>query len=142
MAKFENIFGNFVMIGLMILALFSLIFVVQNNNEAPQPLSDDALFNNTFASLNDTIGSLEQTSDSKYTLFSEERPPPGVFSIVLFTIINVGKTFGNIIFVLFTIIIKIPLIILGIDPSIVSMLIAFLTISVIIALWVVYKFGG
>ncbi len=142
MARFENIFGNFVMIGLMILALFSLVFIIQNRNEAPQPLSDDALFNNTYASLNNTIGSLEQTSDSKYTLFSEEKPPPGVFSIVLFTIINVGKTFGNIIFILFTVIIKIPLIVLGIDPSIVSMIISFLTISVIIALWIVYKFGG
>ncbi len=142
MARFESIFGNFVMIGLMVLGLFSLIFVVQNNNEAPQPLSDDSLFNNTYASLNNTIGSLEQTSDSKYTLFSEEKPPPGVFSIVLFTIINVGKTFGNIIFVLFTVIIKIPLIVLGIDPSITAMLVSFLTISVIISLWIVYKFGG
>ena len=142
MARFESIFGNFAMIGLMVLALFSLVFVVQNNNESPQPLSDDKLFNNTFTNLNNTIGSLEQTSDSKYTLFSEEKPPPGVFSIVLFTIINVGKTFGNIIFVLFTVIIKIPLIVLGIEPSIVSMITAFLTISVIIALWIVYKFGG
>ena len=142
MAKFENIFGNFVMIGLVVLALFSLIIVVQKNNDASQPLIEDKLFNSTYLNLNDTIADLESTSSSKYGLFTTEKPVLGFGSIVLFTIVNVGKTFGNIIFVLFTLIIKVPLIVLGVDPTITSMLISFLTISIIIALWVVYKFGG
>ena len=142
MARFENIFGNFVMIGLMVLALFSLIIIVQNDNEASQPLIEDSLFNSTYANLNDTFGSLEETSSSKYNLFSKEPPALGFGSIVLFTIANVGKTFGNIIFVIFTSIIKVPLVVLGIDPTIISMILSFLTISIIIALWIVYKFGG
>ncbi len=142
MAKFESIYGNFVMIGMMVLALFSIIVIVQNDNQAPQPLSDDELFNSTYGNLNQTIRSLEETSSGKYSLFSTERPVLGFGAIVLFTIVNVGKTFGDVIFVLFTFILKIPLIVLGIDPSITAMIISFLTISVIIALWIVYKFGG
>lgn len=142
MAKFEDIFGNFVMVGLIVLALFSLIIIIQGDNEASQPLADNELFNSTYGSLNETIGSLEGESASKYNIFSTETPAPGFGSIVMFTIVSVGKTFGNLIFAIFILIIKVPLIVLGIDPTIVAMIISFLTISVVIALWIVYKFGG
>ncbi len=142
MAKFEDIFGNFVMVSLMILALFSVIIIIQNDNNAPQPLVEDELFNSTYGSLNETIGSLEGSSSTQYNIFSKDSPKPGFGAIVMFTIVNVGKTFGNLIFVMFTLIIKLPLIVLGIDQTIVSMIISFLTITVVIALWIVYKFGG
>ena len=142
MAKFEDIFGNFVMVSLMILALFSVIIIIQNDNNAPQPLVEDELFNSTYGSLNETIGSLEGSSSTQYNIFSKDSPKPGFGAIVMFTIVNVGKTFGNLIFVMFTLIIKLPLIVLGIDQTIVSMIISFLTIIVVIALWIVYKFGG
>lgn len=142
MAKFEEIFGNFVFAGLMVLALFSLIIVVQANNNAPQPLADNELFSSTYGSLNRTIESLEGTSSTQADLFFTETPAPGFASIVLLTIVSAGKTFGSLIFVMFTLIIKLPLIVLGIDQTIVSMILSFLTISVIIALWIVYKFGG
>ncbi len=142
MAKFEDLFGNFVMVGLMVLALFSLIIIVQIDNDAAQPLADSELFNSTYGSLNETIGSLEGTSATQYNLFSKETPTPGFGSIVLFTIVSVSKTFGNMIFALFILLIKVPLIVLGVDPTIVSMIISFLTISVVIALWIIYKFGG
>ncbi len=142
MARFENIFGNFIMLGLVVLAIFSVIVIIQSDNDAIQPLIEDKLFNSTFGNLNDTISSVGETSAEKYTLFNEETPVLGFGSIVLFTIVNVGKTFGNLIFAVFILVIKLPLVVLGIEASIVAMLTSFLTISVIIALWVVYKFGG
>lgn len=142
MARFENIFGNFVMVGLVILGLFSVIVIVQGDNNATQPLIEDALFNETYAGLNNTISGLEATSTSKFLLFNTETPVLGFGSIVLFTIVNVGKTFGSLIFTMFTLMIKVPLVVLGIEASITAMIISFLTITTIIALWVVYKFGG
>ncbi len=142
MVKFEDIFGNFAFIGLVALALISVIFIVQGNNDASQPLSDNELVGDTYGNLSDTIGSLEGTGSTQYGLFSKEKPTPGFGAIVMFTIVSVGKTFGNVIFTIFTFLIKIPLIVLGIEQTIVAMIMSFLTISVIIALWVVYKFGG
>lgn len=142
MAKFEEIFRNFAFLSLLILALISLIVIVQNQNDAPQPLGENALINSTYGNLNDTIGSLEGTSSTQYDTFNKEKPNPGFLSIVLFGIVTVGKTFGSIVFTVFTLVIKIPLIVLGIDQTIVSMIVSFLTISVIIGLWLIYKFGG
>ena len=124
------------------LALFSVIIVVQRDNDASQPLVDNELISGTYGNLNNTIGSLGGTSATQYNLFSKEKPSPAFGSIVLFTIVSIGKTFGNMIFSIFTLIIKVPLIVLGINQTIIAMIISFLTISVVIALWVVYKFGG
>jgi len=140
--KFEEIFGTFAFLGLIVLALFSVIIIVQGGNEASQPLVDNELISGTYGSLNETIGSLEGTSSTQYSLFTKETPKPGFGAIVMYTIVSIGKTFGTIIFVIFTLIIKVPLIVLGIEQTIVAMIMSFLTISVVIALWVVYKFGG
>ncbi len=142
MARFQDIFGNLAFIGLLVLALFSVIIIVQGTNEAVQPLIDNELVSGTYGDLNETMGSLEGTSSTQYGLFSKEKPSPGFGAIVMFTIVSIGKTFGNIIFTFFTLIIKVPLIVLGIEQTIVAMILSFLTITTVIALWVVYKFGG
>ncbi len=142
MGKFENIFENMVFGGLLILALFSVIIIVQGDNSAEQPLSENELVGGTYGSLNNTISSLEGTSSTQYGLFSTETPNPSFGSIVLFRIVSVGKTFGNAIFALFILAIRLPLLVLGIPQTIASMIISFLTISVIIGLWIIYKFGG
>lgn len=142
MAQFQDIFGNFALVGLLVLAIFSLIFIVQTDNNATQPLAENVLINRTYTNLNDTMSSLESEGTNKYNLFSTEKPALGFGSIVLFTIVNAGSTFGNIIFIIFTLIIKVPLIVLGVDPTVTAMIISFLSISIIIALWIVYKFGG
>ncbi len=142
MAKFEDIFGTFAFLGLMVLAIFSVIILVQSDNEAEQPLIENELISGTYGNLNETIGSLEGTSSTQYDLFSKEKPSPAFGSIVLFTIVSIGKTFGNMIFAVFILVIKVPLIVLGISQTIVAMIISFLTISVVISLWIVYKFGG
>ena len=142
MGKFEDIFGNMVFVGLMVLALFSVIIIVQNDNNAEQPLSDNELISATSGSLNETISSLEGTSSTQYNLFSSEKPSPTFGSIVLFTIVSIGKTFGSAVFSIFILVIKVPLIVFGISQTIVSMIVSFLTISLVIGLWIVYKFGG
>jgi len=142
MVKFENLFGNLAWIGLVALALFSIVILVQGDNNASQPLINDALFNSSFGGLNDTIGALEGVSSTQYSTFSSEKPKTGFGSIVLFTIVSAGKTFSNVIFAIFTIVIKLPLVVLGIDPTITAMIVSLLTITVIISLWIVYKFGG
>ncbi len=142
MGKFEDIFGNMVFLGLIVMALFSVVIIVQNDNNAEQPLSDNELISATSGSLNETISSLEGTSSTQYDIFSTEKPSPTFGSIVLFTIVSVVKSFGSVVFSIFILIIKVPLIVFGIEQSIVSIIISFLTISVVIASWVVYKFGG
>lgn len=142
MSSFQKTWTNFAFVAMMILAILAMIVTTQSNNHATQPIIENDLFNGTYFSLNSTLLGLEDTSNTQYDSFTSETPAPGFGSIVMFTIVSVGKTFGTLLFSIFSIIVKIPLIILGIDPTITAVLVSFVTITIIISLWLVYKFGG
>lgn len=142
MASFQDIFGNFVFLGIFILAGLALIIANQSTNGAVQPIVEDAIFNDSFESLESSLSSLEGSSEIQYDQFTAEAPKPGFVSIVLFGIVGAGKTFGNLTIAVFTVLIKLPLLVLGISATIFSVIVSWLVISLIVAAWILYKVGG
>ncbi len=142
MVGFKELVGKFIMVALIVLPLMSFIAITQSDNSAPQSMTDNNIFNESFGGLIDTIGDATQEADEKYDVFNQETPQPGFGSIVLFGIVSVGKTFSNVIFAFFISIIKLPLVVLGVPSTIYNLILTWLTVVVIIAAWLVYKFGG
>ena len=142
MAQFSDTFRSFTLLSLMMIGLFGFVINIQSDNNAPDPVINNLLFNNTVSKLKVNITSLENESSIQGNEFYKEKPIPGVGSILLFTIVSFGKTFSNVIFGLFIILLNLPLIILGIDPTISSTLWSLLMVIVVTALWGLYKWGG
>lgn len=142
MANFQDMFGNFLWLGLFILAGFTFMILVQNANNATQPIIEDPLFNESFEDLTSSLSGLEDTSGVQYSQFIGEEPKTGFGSIVLFGIVSAGKTFGNVVIGMFTILIKLPLVVIGIPQTLFSVIITWIIISLIIAAWILYKLGG
>lgn len=142
MAQLNEIFGNMAFLGLFILAGLGFVVVTQANNDAVQPLSDDALFNTYYGNLSDNLEGLETIGTTQYGQFTEEVPEPGFGSILLFGIVAVGKTFSNTTLSLFTFIVTLPLHVLGLPVTLISTLVTYLIIGIIIAGWSLYKLGG
>lgn len=142
MVSFQELFGNFLWLGLFILAGFTFIIFVQDANNAAQPILENPLFNESFEDLTSTLSGLEDTSGIQYSQFIGEEPKVGFGSIVLFGIVSAGKTFGNVIIGMFTILIKLPLVVIGIPQTLFSVIITWIIISLIIGAWVLYKLGG
>lgn len=142
MVDFKDLVGKFIVIGVLVLAMFMFIIQIQDDNDATSKLEDEAIFNESVSALADTIDDSSEAATEKYDVFNSEEPKPGFGSIVLFAIVSVGKTFSNIVFGIFAVVIKLPLQVLGIPASVVSMLATWMIILVIITLWLVYKLGG
>lgn len=145
MVRFNDLIGNFLFAALMFVALFGLIVVVQADNNAVNPIVDNPIFggeNGTFNKLQEKISDVDNNSSAQYEAFSNEKPDPSFGSIVLFTIAGVGKTFGSLTIDIFEILVKLPVIVLGIDPNILSIISSWLAIVLVLASWAVYKFGG
>ena len=145
MVRFNDVIGNFLFAALILVALFGLIVGIQFDNNAPNPLTDDPIFggeDGTYNQLQSKISDIDNKSSQQYESFSDEKPDPSFGSIVLFTIAGVGKTFGSLGIDLFTILIKLPVVVLGIDPNILSLITSWLAIALVLALWATYKFGG
>lgn len=139
---FQQTFYNFMLLALMLLAILSMIFTVQRDNNAPQPLANNSLFNETASRLGANLTNGQNSSQTQQSIFSAETPAPGFGSIVLFGIVSAGKTFTNMIYNIFDVILRIPMVVLGIDSEIVSALVSILVITLIIGIWIVYKLGG
>lgn len=142
MANFEKLFNNFLWLGGFIFVVVAFIFTIQSDNNASQPISDEPLVNELYSNLQQNISTSENQSKEQYGIFSDEAPEPTLGSIVLFSIVGAAKTFGNIIIGTLLIIIKLPLVVLGIDPTIPSMIMTWISIATIFGLWATYKFGG
>jgi len=142
MASFQDIFMNFLWLGLFVLAALSFVITIQSTDNATQPIIEDPFFNESFGELRSDISALEDTSQLQYDEFTSEQPQLGFGSIVLFGIVAAGKTFGNVVFGFFGALLNIPLVILGIPQTLFATFITGLVISLIISAWVLYKLGG
>lgn len=142
MANFENLTIKFILSALMLISIFSFITITQSDNNAVDPIRNNAIFNDSVGLLINKIDNGTSSAQGKYEAFNSEEPAQGVGSIILFGIVSVGKAFSQIIFGFFGAIIKLPLIVLGIPASVYNLIIMWLIIAVIVGVWLLYKLGG
>lgn len=142
MASFSEIFVSILVVGLVVFGAISFAVTTQSDNGASQRIIDDPLINDSFEGLRENLEGLESTSQGQYGNFTSEQPKTGFGSIVVFAIVSVGKNFGNVIIDLATLIVTLPLTVLGIPATASSVIFAWLILSVLVALWILYKLGG
>lgn len=142
MVKFYDLFSNFMLIGLVILSIFAFAVFFQQENNVESQFIEDTLMNNTYNSLYENLNSLRDESQTQKTLFESENPTSGFGTILLFSIVSSGKVFNGMIVSIFNTLIKLPVVILGLDPTTVSVLSTWLILTIILGLWAIYKLGG
>ena len=142
MAQFSDLFMNFMLIGLVVISLLSFGILYQEDNNAENKFIENSLVNETYTNLNTTLSDLRDQSQAQKTLFESENPTSGFGTILLFSIVSSGKVFNSMIIGVFNTLTKLPVVVLGIDPVVLSVIGTMLILTIIIGLWVVYKLGG
>lgn len=142
MANFQNLFVNMAFIGLIVFGLFAFTIIVQEDNDAPEKIVDNSLINNTYTSLRSDLEGFQESSQAQKLLFEREQPTLGFGTLLFYSVISAGKVFNGMIGVVFNSIIKLPVVILGLDPVLVSVITTILVLVIIVGLWIIYKVGG
>lgn len=142
MAKFESLFINFMIIGLIILGVLIFSITLQEDNNLSDKFIENKIINNTYSGLRTDLTGLSDQSQTQKSLFESENPTAGFGTILLFSIVSAGKVFNGMIIALFNTLIKLPVVFLGLDDAIVSVLSTILILTIIIGLWAIYKLGG
>ena len=140
--KFFDLFKNYMFIGLMIFSILTFIIIVQSDNSVGDPIVGDPILNTTYSNLGTTLGELRNQSQAQKELFEGENPTTGIGSILLFSILSAGKVFNGMIIGVFNTILKLPVVVLGFDPILLSIFGTLLVASILFSLWAVYKLGG
>lgn len=142
MARFYDLFMNWMLIGLVVVSMLSFGVLFQEDNDVENKFIENSLMNQTYSSLRTDLGELRDQSQAQKTLFESENPTSGFGTILLFSIVSTGKVFNSMIIGTFNTLIKLPMVILGVDPIVSSVIGTMLILTIIIGLWIVYKLGG
>ncbi len=142
MGKFEELFISFALGTLLIVSLFAFGFTLQTDNNADETLRNNSLLNSSFGQLQDNLGGMRDQSQTQRELFEEETPTAGFGSLILFSIVSSGKVFTGITIGAFNILIKLPMVLFGVDPIVSSVLSTILIVVLLIGAWVLIKLGG
>ncbi len=142
MGSFLELFVKYMFVGLIVLSLFSFIILFQSENNVADPFVDNELINSTFNDLRTNLEGLEGQTQTQKDLFETEDPKTGFGSLILKSIVSSGKTFNSMIVGVLNILITLPVVFLGLDRVVVSVLMTVLGIIIIFGLWTVYKLGG
>ena len=142
MSKFEKLFVNFMIIGLIVLGLLIFASILQEDNSITDKFIEHPILNDTYTTLNNSLVQFGGKSQAHKTLFESENPTSSFGSILLVSIVSGGKIFNGMILSVFNILIKLPVAFLDLDPAIVSVFSTILILAIILGLWSIYKLGG
>jgi hypothetical protein len=142
MANFEGLTAKLIVSALLLISIFSFIVINQRDNNAANPMEENAIFNQSMGLLLNKIDNGTSSANEKYGVFNSEEPQTGFGSIVLFGIVSVGKSFSQIITGFFTAAVKLPLSVLGIPANVYNLITTWLIIAIIVGAWLLYKLGG
>lgn len=142
MANFEKTFITLALFGLMVIAIFSFVINVQNDNEASDGIINNDLVNNTYSDLGGKIDNDVRSAESSYVSFNENNPTIDAGQIVLSTIVSAGKVFNGMGIGFYTIIVKLPARYLGIDEKVLGIIFTIIVLVIIIGLYILARVGA
>ena len=140
MTSIKNILSRMIMLGVLVFAIMSFIIISQNNNNVNV---SDRLKNNTL--INESYGDLEnrlnqQTSSENALNALEEVPPQDyVGDLDVASTVSATRTARSIITGLWNIYVKLPMVILGVDPAVAGAITTILLIFMAIGIWAIWK---
>lgn len=141
MANFQELFLNFSLIALIVIGVIAFSVSYQTENGRTDGIVTDPLMNDTYNKLYNNASAFGSESDAARELFENEDPKVGLGSLLLVSIKSGGTIFTGLIVSTVNIITKLPVVLFGVDPVIISILISILVVTIILGLWIVYKLG-
>lgn len=140
--SFSDIFITFSIVSLFVFSTISFVALLQEENNAPTSILDNALINSTFVSLSSNISQQEVSTNTSKGAFDSDVPAPGFGSLIIFAIVGVAQGFTSIIITTYNILIILPLSLLGIPSQVANILGSILMMTLIFLAWRLYRVGS
>ncbi len=141
-ASFRETFVIFALIGVFVFASISFIVKTQTDNSVTRTILEDGIINRTYVDLESNLNSTREQVQTQKDSFESENPERGFGSLIIFSIVGVGKTFAGMTLGVYNIFIVLPSEVLGIPRIVVGVFTAILVVSLILLVWRVYRSGA
>lgn len=137
--ELKKIMINMALLGLFVFALFAFIITTQSDNNVAVPITNNSLINTTYGDLENEITSSQREVQSSMNTFGNTTPAQQFGELEVNSIISPTRTARAMTLGFFNIIIRLPMIILGVSPIVSYIISALLGILIIIGIWAIWK---
>lgn len=139
--KFESTIITAIIIALFSFGLISFAYYTTINNNPDSTLLSDPVFNETFNSLNSTMGQYQATAEEQLNNTQKEVPTVLSDNLIFQSIIGIKNTFTGIIKVMTNIISTLLFRVLHLNYIILGIIMTIILVSIIFGIWRLIKTG-
>ena len=140
MTDLKNLLITLSILGLIVFSLGSFIVTLQSNSNVGNDykLTNNSLINETFGDLENSLNNQKKSEDS---LNSLENVPPEEYigDLNVASVVSTTRNMKSIIIGVWNIYIKLPIVILGVDPIVASIISTILVSLIAIGIWAIWK---
>ena len=144
MAKFADIYINFILLALILVGAMSFIVSLQSENDV-STLTDDenygSIINSSFINIEREVIDAQSTTNDSLNAFQSEIPKRSFGSLIVFSVVGIVTTFTKIITGVYNVLIVLPAQILQVPPIFMSAIATLLGVMFALTAWRVYRAG-
>ncbi len=140
MTDLKSILINTVVLGILIYAIMSFIIIIQFDSglEQANRITNNTLINESYGDLETSLDQ-QQSSESALDALEDVPPEDYVGDLDVGSTVSATRTSRAIITGLWNILIKLPMVILGVSPIVASAITSIFLILIAIAIWAIWK---
>ena len=135
----QKIFVTFALLGLLIFGIMNFIVTTQVNNDVDNEITEHSLINETYGDLYNELRSSETESETVMGNFTKRSPTEQFGELSVTSIFSPTTKIKSLTIGLWNILIKLPMVVLGVSPIVASVITTVLIFSLIIGIWLMWK---
>ncbi len=136
---FKKLYSNIILTALFVFAFMTFTIIVQTDNNANQKITDNELISSSYGDLGDNLTDSQNTAQSSLETFGENPPSAQLGELDTTSVISPTKLFRGLGIGTYNILIKLPMVVLGVSPIVASVISSLLILLLIIGAWAILK---
>jgi hypothetical protein len=135
----KKIFINMGILGLLVFGLMTFILTTQLDNNVEFPITNNTLINESYGFLSSNLTGVQPNSQTSLDVFQNVTPNENLGVWEVTPIVSPTRAIRTMTIGLWNILIKMPMVILGVSPIVAAILSGILIILLIIGIWAIWK---
>ncbi len=135
----KRLFINMGILGLFVFGMMAFIITTQTSNSVNIPITNNTLINETYGDLSSSLSGSQTKSETVLGNFGNVTPTQQFGELEVKSIIPTTKIVKTITLGLWNILIKLPMVFLGVSPIVASLISSIIIMLLIIGVWAVWK---
>ena len=137
---FKKLIGNIFVSALFVFAIMTFVIIIQTDNAVLEKITDNELINDSYGDLQTNLESVQPTGQASLDNFGTSTPSERQLGeLDVSSVVSPTKLFRSASIGTYNILIKLPMVVLGVSPVVASVISSLFILLLIIGIWAIWK---